>query len=66
MYRAGTGNTASVCWPTSKIALLLLGVNMPHNVVGQTNDLISSSFSHFSETLGFRLVLKSVAREVNA
>lgn len=39
---------------------------MPNDVIGQSDDLVSRSFRHFSEPFCFRLVLKSVARKINS
>lgn len=49
-----------------RISTLLLGINMPNDVVGQTVDAIACALSHLRETLSLGLVLKGVAREVDA
>lgn len=51
--------------PPSQIALLFLSINMPYDVVGQSNDLITRSSRHFSETLCFRLVLERITWEID-
>lgn len=48
------------------VATLLLGVDVPDNVVGETNDLVTGALGHLGETLGLGLVLESVAGEVDA
>jgi len=48
------------------VAALLLGVDMPHNIVWQAVDTISSSLGHLGEPFGLCLVLKCVAWEVDA
>jgi hypothetical protein len=45
---------------------LLFGIDMPYNIVRQSNNLVARSFSHFGKALGFGLVLESVTREVDA
>lgn len=48
------------------IAALLLGVNVPHNVVGEANHLVAGPPSHLGEPLRLGLVLESVARKVDS
>lgn len=48
------------------VATLLLGVDVPDDVVGKTNDLVAGALGHLGETFGLGLVLESVAREVDA
>lgn len=50
---------------SAQVALLLLGINMPYHIIRQPVDLISRSFRHLGEPLCFRLVLESIAREVD-
>lgn len=45
---------------------LLLGVDVPDNIVGQTKDFVSRPLGHFGETFGLGLVLEGVTREVDA
>jgi len=45
---------------------LLFGIDMPYNVVRQSNDLVTRSFGHFGKALSFGLVFESVTREVDA
>lgn len=47
------------------IAWLFFRVNMPDNVVWETEDAIACSFGHLCETLRFRLIFKCVARKVD-
>jgi len=42
------------------IAGLLIGVNMPDNIVRQTHDLVSSSLRHLGKAFSLGLVLKRV------
>lgn len=55
-----------VCLAVSQVAGLLVGVNVPNNVVGQANDLVAGTLGHLGEALGFGLVLESVRGEVDA
>lgn len=55
-----------VCLAVSEVAGLLVGVDMPNDVVGQANDLVASALGHLGETLGFGLVLERVRGEVDA
>ena len=45
---------------------LLGGVNVPDNVAGQADDLVSGPLGHPREALGLGLVLEGVAGEVDA
>lgn len=49
----------------SQVAGLLVRVNVPDNIVGQTNDLVAGTLGHLGEALGFGLVLESVCGEVD-
>ena len=49
-----------------EIALLLLGVNVPDNIVGQADHLIPRALGHLCKALGLGLVLEGVARKVDA
>ena len=44
---------------------LLGGVNVPDDVTGQADDLVSGPFRHLCETFRLGLVLEGVAREVD-
>jgi len=48
------------------VAALLLGVDMPNDVVGQADDLVTRPLGHLSEAFGFRLVFKGIGGEVNS
>jgi hypothetical protein len=48
-----------------RIAGLLLGINMPNDVIRKTYHLISCAFGHLGKTLGLGLILEGVAREVD-
>ena len=50
----------------SCISRFLLGIDVPDNVVWKTVNAVASSFGHFSEAFGFRLVFEGVAGEVDA
>lgn len=52
--------------PILKVSGLLVRINVPHNVVRETNDLLSSTLGHLCESLSLGLVLESVRREVDA
>lgn len=54
-----------VCLAVSQVAGLLVGVNMPDHVVGQSNDLIPGALGHLGESLGLGLVLEGVCGEVD-
>ena len=45
---------------------LLLGINVPDHVVGQTVHPIAGSLGHLGEALSLGLVLESIAWEVDA
>lgn len=49
-----------------RVPWLLLGVNVPDDVVWQADDLITGSLGHLCKTLGLCLVLECVAWEVDA
>lgn len=51
---------------SSDIACLLISVDVPHYVVGETNDLVSCPPGHLGKAFCLSLVLKGVAREVDA
>jgi len=48
------------------IPWFLLGVDMPHDIIGEPVNAVAGSFSHFREAFCFGLVLKGVAWEVDA
>lgn len=48
------------------IAALFFGVDMPNNVVRETIDFVASTLGHFSESFCLGLILKSVARKIDA
>lgn len=50
----------------SQVAGLLVRVDVPDHVVGQTNDLVAGTLGHFSEALSLGLVLERVGGEVDA
>lgn len=52
--------------PPLQIPLLLLRINMPHDIIRQSHDTIARAIRHGRETLGISLVLESVAREIDA
>ena len=56
----------SVRRSTPQITSFLLGVNMPDNVVGQSNHLVSGPFGHLSETFCLCLIFKRIAWKVNS
>lgn len=49
----------------SQVTGLLIRVNVPDHVVGQTNDLVAGTLGHPGEALGFGLVLEGVCGEVD-
>jgi hypothetical protein len=48
------------------IAGLLVGIDMPDDIVGQPVDAVARALCHFGEPLRLGLVLKSVAGEIDA
>ncbi len=48
-----------------QIARLLLRVDMPDNVVGQTLDLVTSAQGHLAKAFGLGLILEGVAGKVD-
>ncbi len=48
-----------------RITRLLFSVDMPDNIVRQTNNFIACSLGHFRETLCLRLVLECIAGEID-
>jgi hypothetical protein len=50
----------------SGVARLLLRVDVPDDVVGETVYAVSRSFGHLCKTLGFGLVFEGVAWEIYA
>lgn len=48
------------------VAGLLLGVNVPDHIVGETVDAVAGALGHLGEALGLGLVLESIAGEVDA
>ncbi len=55
-----------VCWPASKVASLLVGIDVPDHVIGQAEDLVSCPLGHLGEAFRFGLVLECVAGEVDS
>jgi hypothetical protein len=49
----------------SQVARLLVRVNVPDHVVGQTHDLVAGTLGHLGEALGFGLVLEGVCGEID-
>ena len=49
----------------SRLPALLFGIDVPDDVVGETDDLVTGSLGHLGKTLGLGLVLESVAGEVD-
>lgn len=49
----------------AKVALLLLRVDMPDDVVRQTDNLLLGALGHLRETFRLGLVLKSIGGEVD-
>jgi len=49
-----------------EIPALLLGVDVPDDVVGQAPDAVPGALGHFGEALGFGLVLEGVGGEVDS
>lgn len=47
------------------VARLLVRVDMPDNVVGQSDDLVSCPLRHLRESFCFGLVLESITWEVD-
>jgi hypothetical protein len=47
------------------VAALLLGVDMPNNVVGEAVDAVTRTLGHLGKTFGLGLVLEGVAGEVD-
>jgi len=50
--------------PGLDVARLLVRVDMPYNVVWQSNDFVAGALSHLREAFSLSLVLESVCREV--
>ena len=48
------------------VAGFLLRVDMPYDVVGETDYLVTSSLSHFGESLRLGLIFKCITWEVDA
>lgn len=51
---------------TFQIARLLVRVDVPDDVVGETDDLVSGAFGHFGEPFRLGLVFEGVAWEIDA
>lgn len=49
-----------------RISRLLIRIDMPHNVIRQPVNTVSSSFSHLREALSLCLVFKRIGREIDA
>lgn len=54
------------CFEASKVARLLVCINVPDHVVGQSDHLVSSALGHTSEAFCLGLVLERVSGEVDA
>ena len=50
---------------TSQVARLLVRVNVPDHIVGQTHNLVARTFCHLGKALGFGLVLEGVCGEID-
>lgn len=50
---------------TSQVAGLLVGVDVPDHVVGQTDNLVAGALGHLGESLGLGLVLEGIRGEVD-
>ncbi len=48
-----------------RVSGLLLGVDVPHDVIWKTKHLVAGTLSHLSEALCFCLVLEGIAGEIN-
>ena len=48
------------------VAGLLLGVNVPDHIVGETVHSVAGALGHLGEAFGLGLVLESIAGKVNA
>jgi hypothetical protein len=57
--------TASLCG-LNHVALLLRRVNMPNDVVRETNNLVSGALGHLGESFSLGLIFKGVTGEVDA
>lgn len=49
----------------AQVARLLIRVDVPHDVVGQTDDLVAGTLRHLGESFGLGLVLKRVRGEID-
>ena len=52
-------------WSRPQIAPFFFRVDMPDDVVRETDDLIACSFRHLGESLCFGLVLEGVTGEID-
>lgn len=50
----------------SCVSGLLLSVNVPYDVVGQTDDTVTGALGHLGKALCLGLVLEGVTREVDS
>ena len=58
---------AAYCGDAStSIPRLLLGIDMPDDIVGQAVDAVAGPLGHFREPFRLRLVLECVAGEIDA
>ena len=48
------------------VARLLLGVDVPYDVVGKADHFVSCPLSHFGKPFRLGLVLECIAREINS
>jgi hypothetical protein len=56
----------SCCENGSDVSALLLGIVVPNNIVGKTDDFITGALCHLSKALGFGLILEGITREIDA
>ena len=50
----------------SSVARLLFCIDMPDDIVGETNHFVACSFGHFGESFGLGLILERITWEVDA
>lgn len=50
----------------TQVTRLLVSVDVPYDIIGQSDDLIASTLSHLGESFRLSLVLKGVCGEINA
>lgn len=59
-------NSCLVRLAIAQVARLLVSVDVPDDVVGQSDDLVAGTLSHLGESFCFGLVLKGIRGEVDA